>query len=87
MISSASFSGWLDDFLTSYYRHRPVNATFIGVHTYDDRLPDFSRESVAQIQSEMKSLLARLRSAENSQKPNTSQELDRLLAGKFNWPS
>ena len=29
------FSLWLDRFLHSYYRHRPVNATFIGVHDYD----------------------------------------------------
>lgn len=83
IIALTSLSNWLDDFLTSYYKHRPVNATFVGVHTYDDRLPDFSRESVAQLQSEMESLLARLRGAENSQKPNTSQQLDRLLAGNY----
>ncbi len=44
-----AFNKWLDDFFHSYYRHRPVNATFIGVHDYDDRLPDFSeRRRVAK---------------------------------------
>ncbi len=36
------FDRWLDDFFASYYRHRPVNATFIGVHDYDANLPDYS---------------------------------------------
>ena len=34
----------LDAFFESYYRLRPVNATFTGVHDYDDRLPDWSPE-------------------------------------------
>ena len=44
MLNSAAdtpeFDRWLDDFYCSYYRHRPVNATFIGVHDYDASLPD-----------------------------------------------
>jgi hypothetical protein len=32
-----AFKAWLDDFFSAYYRHHPVNATFIGVHQYDDR--------------------------------------------------
>src|SRR5438046_1819280 len=41
MTNAPAFNSWLDDFFASYYRHRPVNATFIGVHVHDARLPDF----------------------------------------------
>ncbi|MEZ4523110.1 MAG: DUF885 domain-containing protein [Thermomicrobiales bacterium] len=48
---------WLDRFFDSYYRHRPVNATFIGVHDYDNRLPDYSEDGIADVVGEMQSLL------------------------------
>ena len=32
----------LGAFLDSYYRLRPVNATFTGIHDHDHRLPDWS---------------------------------------------
>jgi hypothetical protein len=47
---------WLDRFFESYYRHRPVNATFIGNHEHDDRLPDYSRDAVELLLDEMSSL-------------------------------
>ena len=50
------FSRWLDRFLDSYYRHRPVNATYIGVHDYDHRLPDLSESGVDACVSEMTQL-------------------------------
>jgi hypothetical protein len=53
-------SQWLDRFFASYYRHRPVNATFIGVHEYDGRLPDFSAAGVGDTLADMQDLLARL---------------------------
>ena len=37
----------IDDFFTHYYARRPVNATFTGVHAYDDRLPDWSLDGLA----------------------------------------
>ena len=39
-------SGALDRFFDHYYRARPVNATFTGVHDYDDALPDWSVEGL-----------------------------------------
>ena len=39
---NTAVSDWLNGFFSSYYRHRPVNATFIGVHDLDHRLPDLS---------------------------------------------
>ena len=50
-------NSWLDRFFDSYYRHRPVNATFIGVHDYDDRLPGFTNNGVADVTGDMWSLL------------------------------
>ena len=36
------FKAWLDRFFDSYYQSHPVNATFIGHHEHDHRLPEFS---------------------------------------------
>jgi hypothetical protein len=46
----------IDDFFTHYYARRPVNATFTGVHAYDDRLPDWSPDGLAAMDDEMRSL-------------------------------
>ena len=50
----------LDPFFESYYRLRPVNATFTGVHEHDDRLPDWSPDGLAAAAGEMRSLRASL---------------------------
>ncbi|MGE0040938.1 MAG: DUF885 family protein [Vicinamibacterales bacterium] len=54
----AAASAWLDSFFASYYRHRPVNATFIGVHDHDARLPDFSEAGAGDALADAESLLA-----------------------------
>jgi hypothetical protein len=61
MTNAPRFTAWLDDFFASYYRHRPVNATFIGIHTHDERLPDFSEHGLGDALADAESLLARLR--------------------------
>ena len=53
------FERWLDSFFDSYYRHRPVNATFIGVHDHDASLPDFSKTGLADTLADMRALLQR----------------------------
>jgi len=50
----------IDDFFTHYYARRPVNATFTGVHAYDDRLPDWTPDGLAATDDEMRSLGAAL---------------------------
>src|SRR5262245_26959290 len=50
----------LGAFLDSYYRLRPVNATFTGVHDYDHRLPDWSPDGLAAAADEMRSLRSEL---------------------------
>ena len=53
--------GWLDRFFASYYRHRPVNATFIGEHSFDHTLPDFSARGVDDALSDAETLLREAR--------------------------
>jgi uncharacterized protein (DUF885 family) len=55
-----AFDAWLDDFFAHYYARRPVNATFIGVHTHDHELPDLSPEGTAEAVREMRALRSRL---------------------------
>ena len=57
---------WLDRFFAQYYAARPVNATFIGGHEHDHRLPDVSAAGLARNVAEMGVLraeLAKIRSA------------------------
>lgn len=56
----ARFEDWLDRFFASYYRHRPVNATFIGFHEHDGLLPERSETAVEALLEEMASLRAEL---------------------------
>ena len=46
----------IDDFFSHYFARRPVNATFTGVHAYDDRLPDWTLDGLAARDDEMKAL-------------------------------
>lgn len=50
----------LASFLESYYRLRPVNATFTGIHDHDGRLPDWSPEGLDAAAAEMRRLRADL---------------------------
>src|SRR5262245_35917410 len=47
-------------FFESYYRLRPVNATFTGIHDFDDRLPDWSPNGLAAAVGEMRALRSEL---------------------------
>lgn len=77
-----AFTAWLADFFAEYYRHRPVNATFIGIHDYDDRLPDYSAAGVAACVDGMADLQRRL--ADLPEEPLTEAEaIDRRLATGF----
>jgi hypothetical protein len=56
----------LREFFESYYRLRPVNATFTGVHAYDDRLPDWSPEGLESAAGEMRDLRRALTAARSA---------------------
>ena len=71
-------------FFESYYRLRPVNATFTGVHDYDHRLPDWSPDGLASALGEMRALRTSLdAAAEPSASLQDVGERDRQLAAAF----
>jgi hypothetical protein len=82
---------WLDRFFTSYYAHRPVNATFIGVHGLDHLLPDFSENGAGDTLAEMQALSrsaerlpAAQRGAREAEVPK--EEIDPEQRTAVNWP-
>jgi hypothetical protein len=75
---------WLNRFFASYYTHRPVNATFIGLHDWDDRLPDYSEHGAGDTLADMQNLLAESeRLQDDSGRPADWSGLDRRLAEGF----
>ncbi len=80
--TTAAFDRWLDRFFTAYYAARPVNATFIGVHDHDHRLPDFSPAGVARQLAEMRTLRGELAGIPIDQL-DTPRRHDGLLADGF----
>jgi len=49
-MAPATLDDWMDEFFTSLFTHRPVDATFVGAHQYDAEMPDFSDAGItAQI--------------------------------------
>ena len=79
---TSAFSSWLDDFFSAYYRRRPVNATFVGLHGLDHHLPDFSEKGVADTVAEMQALLTRLDTLP-PENLTASESLDRRLAAGY----
>src|SRR5262249_18395548 len=73
----------LDRFFESYYRLRPVNATFTGVHDYDDRLPDWSPEGLDAAVGEMRTLRAELAGALSGATLHDVASRDPALAVSF----
>jgi Bacterial protein of unknown function (DUF885) len=74
----------LTAFFESYYRLRPVTATFTGIHDHDQRLPDWSPDGLASAVGDMKALRVALEAA---RRPAASlrdvAERDRQLAISF----
>jgi uncharacterized protein (DUF885 family) len=80
--NAPAFTAWLDDFFGAYYRYRPVNATFIGIHECDDRLPEYSEQGASDILASVETLLQRL--GRLPEEPLSEAEaLDRKLAKGF----
>ncbi len=49
-------SAALDRFFETFYRRRPVAATYTGIHEHDGRLPDWSRDGLERDAAEMRAL-------------------------------
>ena len=43
----AAFTALSQEYLEDLYRRQPTQATYLGIHKYDDRLEDYSRQAVA----------------------------------------
>jgi hypothetical protein len=77
-----AFTAWLDAFFASYYAHRPVNATCIGVHTYDERLPDYSEQGAGDALADAETLLTKLRALPD-ESLSLAETIDRTLVEGF----
>ena len=83
--SAGTNTALLDEFFAQYYRSHPVNATFTGVHDYDDVLPDWSNAARARERVDLEALLVEIAAVRN---PNVdhnalyanSEQLDLVLA-------
>jgi hypothetical protein len=75
-------TAWLDAFFNAYYRQRPVNATFIGTHTADHRLPDYSEHGAGDTLAEMRALLRESLTLDSANLTST-ERLDIRLAQGF----
>ncbi len=42
----AAFSKLVDELLDDYFQRNPTTATYLGIHTYDDKLEDLSRAGI-----------------------------------------
>src|SRR4051812_26781411 len=41
-----AFTALASEYLEDLYRRQPTQATYLGIHKYDDRLDDYSRQAV-----------------------------------------
>ncbi len=73
----------LDRFFESYYRLRPVTATFTGLHEFDRLLPDWSPTGLALAIGEMKMLRRSLSAIELTEPPQFPGQVDVALAEAF----
>lgn len=69
----------LDAFFDWYYRTHPGNATFIGIHDHDHRLPDYSPQGIEGTLAALAALRARFRGLPE-EPMSDAERLDRYQA-------
>lgn len=82
MTHAPALTTWLDNFFAVYYKRRPVNATFIGMHAYDYALPDFSEQGAGDTLAEMEAQLTQLRRLP-PETYTSAEKIDRALTEGF----
>lgn len=80
--NGARFDAWLDRFFAFYYRFHPVDATFIGVHDYDGRLPPRSETAVSDAAGAVGDLRFELNELLRDGRLEGARRHDALLAGR-----
>src|SRR3954468_22879089 len=73
----ALFADTARQYLEDLYRRQPTRATDLGIHTYDDRLEDYSRKAVDDEVASPKAFRARI-TAIHADRLSPSNQLDRL---------
>ncbi|MGY8777453.1 MAG: DUF885 family protein [Longimicrobiales bacterium] len=73
---STTHEEWMDAFFASYYSHRPVNSTCVGLCEHDHTLPDLSEAGVGDALSDARDLL----SASPGGEVGGAREIDQRLA-------
>src|SRR6187399_813421 len=56
-----SFAAFVDDYYNALFAWDPTQATYAGVHDFDDRLADLSAANVAKRAAALKDMKARLK--------------------------
>lgn len=80
----------IDRFFDHYYRRRPVNATFTGIHDYDSQLPDWSPEGLeataaemVDLRNELNQLLPADTGPDSPPAARTAADIDNALADAY----
>jgi hypothetical protein len=76
------FDRFYQRFFYTYLERRPVNASFLGRHEFDDKLPDYSKEAVEKTVAEIDSQLAEC-TAMSENGLTSRQKMDKKLIEGF----
>ncbi len=71
-----AFSQLASDVLEETYRRQPTQATYLGIHKYDDKLEDYSREGVTDQLEALRRLRARIEAVDPA-RLSLDKQLDR----------
>jgi uncharacterized protein (DUF885 family) len=72
----AAFTALAGEYLEDLYKRQPTQATYLGVHKYDDKLDDYSRQAVTDAVTAAKGFRDRV-SAVDAGALSSSNQLDR----------
>src|SRR4051794_20942672 len=73
-----AFTAVAHEVIDDLYRRQPSSATYLGIHKYDDRLEDYSRDAVASEVAALRKFRERANAIEPSALSQTNQ-LDREM--------
>src|SRR6185436_376053 len=72
----ARFEAVAHEYLEDLYRRQPTQATYLGIHKYDDRLDDYSRQAVTDAVAAARAFKQRVETTDASTL-SPSNQLDR----------
>jgi uncharacterized protein (DUF885 family) len=72
----SAFTSVAGEYLEDLYRRQPTQATFLGIHKYDDKLDDYSRQGVTDAVAAARSFRERVAAVDGGTL-SASNQLDR----------